>query len=176
MMEIKRTTLGKIVNYVKFLAIGLIIAGVLYGTSSFWLPLIRHDPFFDSDKAAVAGAEVYFSVNAEKGYETWLKAVCDVSTKEGCELTKTMAETTGIWKQVEAQKTNRQVKAQAVAMVDTAKDGTTAAVWKINVMEASGDKQSEVFAAVAKEGDIWKFQRFLLKQEAQRYTQTEGNK
>ncbi len=175
-MEIKRTTLGKIINYAKFLAIGLIVAGVLYGTSSFWLPLIQHDPYLGSDKAAVIGAEAYFSVNAEKGYETWLKAVCDVSTKAGCDLTKTLAETSGMWKQVEAQKTNRQVKAQAVAMVDTAKDGTNAAVWKIKVMEASGEKQSELFVAVAKEGDTWKFDRLLLKQEAERYMQNEGAK
>ncbi len=175
-MEIKRTTLDKIVNYAKFLAIGLIFAAVLYGTSSFWLPLIQHDPYIGSDKAAVAGAEAYFSVDIEKGYDSWLKGVCEVSTKAGCDLTKTLAESSGMWKQVESQKTNRQVKAQAVAMVDTAKDGTAAAVWKIKVMEASGDKQSEVFVAVAKEGDTWKFDRLLLKQEAQRYTQNKGTK
>ncbi len=175
-MEIKRTTLDKIVNYAKFLAVGLIIAGVLYGTSSFWLPLIQHHPYLGSDKAAVIGAEAYFSVNSEQGYETWLKGVCNVSTKAGCDLTKTLAESSGMWKQVEAQKTNRQVKAQAVAMVDTAIDGTTAAVWKIKVLEASGDKQSELFVAVAKEGDTWKFDRLLLKQETERYTQNEGVK
>ena len=175
-MEIKRTTLDKIINYTKFLAIGLIIAGALIVTSSFWLPLIQHDPYLGSDKAAVTGAEAYFSVNVEKGYEAWLKGVCDVSTKAGCDLTKTLAESSGMWKQVEAQKTTRQVKAQAVAIVDKAKDSTTAAVWKIKVMENFTDKQSELFVAVAKEGDTWKFDRLLLKQEAERYTQIEGNK
>lgn len=169
-MEIKRSTLDRMVGYAKFFSMGIIIAAAFYITNPFWLPFVRQDPYIGSDKAAVTGAEAFFSVDAATGYEAWLKSVCDVSTKAGCDLTKALVETSGMWKQVEAQNTKRQVKAQALEMVDTAKDGTVAAVWKVQLKEASGDKTSEIFVAVAKEDDQWKFERYLLKQEAERYT------
>jgi hypothetical protein len=173
-MNINRTTLNNLVQYAKFFSIGIILAAALYVTSPSWLPYIQRDPYIGSDKAAVAGAEAYFTINAEAGFETWLKRVCDVSTQAGCDLTRTIAETNGMWQQVESQKTNRKVKAQALAMVDTAKGGTTAAVWKVKLSEISGDKTTEIFVAVAKEDETWKFERFLMKQETERYTGQES--
>lgn len=169
-MQINRTTLNKIVRYAKYFSIGIILAAALYITSPFWLPYVQRDPYIGSDKAAVAGAEAYFTVNAATGFDAWLQHVCEVSTKAGCDLTRTMAETNGMWKQAESQKTIRKVKAQALAMVDTAKDGMLAAVWKVKLFEVSGDKSTELYVAVAKEDGAWKFERFLMKQEAERYT------
>jgi hypothetical protein len=72
------------------LALGLALAGFSLVPQIAKLPLFAGTTpvGLTSEAAARAGAEVFFSVDAKVGRETWTSQVCALSTPNGCEMTR----------------------------------------------------------------------------------------
>ncbi len=178
-MNINRSTLLKFRDVLVPLAIVAVVIVVALMTRSTWMPLLANvtgqNPFAGSEKAAIAGVEAFGTINYQDSYENWKTKLCAVSTKEGCDFIIKLSDISKMWDKAVEAKTVRTTKAKSVAMIDTNKDEMRAG-WKLNVtvVEASGEKTNEVYVVVAKEDDQWKFERFMLGPEIEKYTQREA--
>jgi hypothetical protein len=177
-VELKRSTLLKVREITVPVLVVAIVAMVAFLTRGTWMPFLANitgqNLFAGSEKAAIAGVEAFGTINYQSTYENWKSALCAVSTKDGCDLLITIADTSKFWDKAIEQKTVRTTKASPVAMIDSNKSEMRAA-WKVkvDVTEASGVKTNEVYVVVVKDGGQWKFERFMLGPEIEKYTQKE---
>ncbi len=177
-MELKRSTLLKAREITVPVLIVAAVALVAFLTRGAWMPFLANvtgqNPFAGSEKAAIAGVEAFGTMNYQSSYENWKSSLCAVSTKDGCDFIIKLTDTSKMWDKAVAAKTVRTTKAEPVAMIDSNKDEMRSG-WKLKVTitEASRVKTNEVYVVVAKDGGQWKFERFMLGPEIEKYTQKE---
>ena len=125
--------------------------------------------------AAVAGAQAFYSVDYQKGKQTWLDQLCTVSTSAGCTMDQNVF-VPALWPQLEAAKTSTtvQVSAQEKVLDQVNPLGDVPQqVWKLSIqLSAPWPAQEQpltsfpALALVMRENAAWKFERFLTEDEA----------
>jgi len=165
---------------------GTIITGllvvILVAVGAFTVPALLQKPTAvetetPPDPAALAaenGIKAVFTLGFSGGQEAWLAQICSVSTTGGC---LAYRNTFGpvMWASAAQRQTDiRCLAASAGEKVDEylSASGMPLQVWAVNaVLTVGGDEESQtVYAVVGLEEGNWKFERFLLPQEAESYT------
>lgn len=128
--------------------------------------------------AARAGVQAFYSVDYTTGPDKWAARLCTLSTQLACELYQnTFAPF--LWSEFNAAKTIVTAEvANPVLVVEPAAGGESDApmqIWQVAVTLSApwpqGDGQTSFPAhvLVVREGEQWKFERFLLKDELAAY-------
>ena len=118
-----------------------------------------------ASQAAASAVEKIFQIDTTKTKEDWLKGVCAVSTPAGCTMISGGADR--MWaKYVEA----KTVVNAEVQPLQKLADNASEQVWQVAVSLTSplpGSNKTEdiAYVALAKTGDQWLFDRFLLQPE-----------
>jgi hypothetical protein len=161
----KRKILAGVLAFLALGGLGLLLAG-LSGAGS-------------GRSAALAGAEAFYSINYQDGPDVWAARLCAASTRPACEFyQKTVAPY--LWPEFEARRSVITAETGgAILLADEiaeAKPGTPMQVWQINVTlsapwpQGDGRTAFPAHVLVAREEAGWKFERFLLPEEAAKYT------
>ena len=127
-------------------------------------------------KAAVAGAQAFYSVDYQNGKQAWLDQLCAVSTSTGCTMDQNVF-VPALWPQLEAAKTSTTVEVSAQEKVlDQVNPlgNVPTQVWKLGIqLSVPWPAQEQpltsfpALALVMRENGTWKFERFLTEDEAQ---------
>ena len=120
-----------------------------------------------ASSAAVAGTRAFFQVDSQAGMDTWLERFCSLSTQNGCALVRMGAGR--LWQMYAQEQLSIQATVFAVAQISSTPGEQ---VWQMAVelsapLPGSNKTQDEAYVLVVKEGDAWKFDRFLLEPEVQ---------
>ncbi len=125
------------------------------------------------EAAAREGAMAFLNRDVRQGKQAWIDSVCAVSTENGCEL---MSEVFAPLAWPSTEELNQVV----VCGIDSAArhmsftltqdaESLEAEVWKLSgscmINDAVAPKSGEVFVAVVKDGDGWKFDHVVFDQE-----------
>lgn len=124
-----------------------------------------------AELAAREGAQAFLSTDIEAGRDAWEKSVCQVASKQGCEVFKATFASM-IWGGVETNSTRQSCQATGAKMTkDIPDENGHRQVWKVSLdcrnLWTEEIKSLDVLASVAKAGDGWKFERIMFEQEAQ---------
>ncbi len=174
----------------KVLVLLLLLAGAwaAYSTRSSWLPLIdpnqagsEFDRLPPDDRlgaeAAVDGTQAFFSFASQSGKDAWLAKLCETATQAGCSLYKLGAEK--LWQSFDDQPFEITAQARAIQKVSegtaSARKNAATQVWKVQVelnqpMPGSEKTSDTAFVLVVVDQGVWKFERFLTPEEAERFT------
>lgn len=138
-----------------------------------------------SQKAAVAGAQAFYSVDYRKGQQAWLNQLCTVSTQTGCVVYQNVIGP-NLWPAFEQAQTITSVKVTAQEMLEEriadSRDNAPMHIWRLQIeLSDPWPVQREpqtVFSAlslVIKESGEWKFERFLTEEELSSFPSNGGN-
>ena len=125
-----------------------------------------------AEAAARTGTETFFSVDAKLGQEAWLSKVCEISTTNGCQLTKKVFAPM-MWPSIEQKSLRMSCKVtSAVLGQDIAKENAPAAQsWKLtstctnlDTGETSNGNTTVFVSETADAG--WKLERIAFDQES----------
>ncbi len=150
--------------------IGLVLAlGILaiehWPLSGTQDPTTKPTEDIKASQAAISAVEKIFQIDATKSKEDWLKGICEVSTPAGCTLITTGADR--MWAQYVAAKT---VIGAEVQPLQKLADNGREQVWQVAIsltapLPGSNKTEEIAYVALAKTGDQWLFDRFLLQAE-----------
>ena len=120
--------------------------------------------------AAIAGTTAFFTIDEQAGRQAWIDGLCQVSTQSGCAFYRLGAEK--LWEQFAAAHTSITPTILSAEKVALPESETGKQVWKLAVelskpLPGRTDKQDEAYALVVLEQGAWKFDRFLVPEEAQ---------
>jgi hypothetical protein len=128
-----------------------------------------------AQKAALAGAQAFYTVDFEKGQQAWLDGLCSVSTQAGCTVYQDVIGP-NLWAAFDQAQTATTVQVTAQEKVDEQTAGTRGGapvqVWRLQIELSDPwpvqEEPQMVFSALAlviQEGGEWKFERFLTDEE-----------
>lgn len=161
--------------------IGLLVI-ILVAVGAFTVPALLQKPVASETgippdpaaRAAENGVKAVFTLGFSGGQEAWLAQVCSVSTTGGCLAYRNTFGPVMWASAAQRQADIRCLAAAAGEKVDEyqSASGMPLQVWAVNaVLAVGGDEKSQtVYAVVGLEEGNWKFERFLLPQEAESYT------
>ncbi|MCX6067114.1 MAG: hypothetical protein NT121_15390 [Chloroflexi bacterium] len=169
--EIVITPLQIVIGLLVFM--GLALAGFALAPQLTKLPLFAGPtPAGQTAEAAArTGAEVFFSVDAKAGQDAWISKVCDVSTENGCQLTKKVYGPM-LWPSIEklGLRLSCKVTSAALAQELTQENAPATQAWKLtstctnlDTGETSGGAAKVFVAQTAAAG--WKLERIGFDQE-----------
>lgn len=126
--------------------------------------------------AALAGAQAFYSVDYQAGYQAWLDRLCSLSTETGCIVYQNVIGP-NFWVEIEQAKTVMTATVTAEEKVReqiaVSRGNAPMQVWRIQVELSSPlpqqkDPQTKfpALALVIQEKGEWKFERFLSEEEA----------
>jgi hypothetical protein len=127
--------------------------------------------------AALAGAQAFYTVDAQAGQQVWLDRLCAVSTEIGCMVYQNVIGP-NLWPKFEEANTNTSVEVGELEMVQEqiapSRGNAPMQVWRMQVhisapwvMHPEPITQFSALALVLKENGVWKFERFLTEEEIQ---------
>jgi hypothetical protein len=128
-----------------------------------------------AQKAAIAGAQAFYTVDFESGQQAWLDRLCSVSTQTGCIVYQNVI-APNLWSGLEQAQTVTTVIIIVQEKVDEqiakTRGNAPIQVWRLQIeLSAPWPMQKEpqtIFSAlslVIKEDGKWKFERFLTEEE-----------
>lgn len=132
--------------------------------------------------AALAGANAFYTVDYRE-QQAWLDRLCAVSTQIGCTVDQTVL-AASLWDGFETNQTATtvQVSIQDKVLDQTlpTRGGAQAQIWRMQIelsapwpQQTQPITQFEALALVIQEQDGWKFERFLMEEEASTYEKGE---
>ncbi len=138
-------------------------------------PSVNEDA--SAQAAAIAGAQAFYSIDYQEGFQTWLDRLCSLSTETGCIVYQNIIGPS-LWADFDQAKsaTTATVVSQGKVQEQLAASRGNAPmqVWRVEIeLSAPLPQQSDpqtrfpALALVIKEGSTWKFERFLSEEEAQ---------
>ncbi len=130
-----------------------------------------------ASEAATIAVERIFSVDYREGKEAWLARICEVSSIAGCELLASGSD--AMWEKFQKEKT-----VVGAARYGMKKLGERAGeqVWKVEItlsgsLPGSDKSEDSAYVLLVNQEEGWKFDRFLLPQEIQLFSDVdEGSK
>jgi hypothetical protein len=156
--------------------LGLALAGF---TLASFAPQIAKLPLFagpppvgmTAEVAARNGTEVFFSVDAKLGKEAWVTKVCEISTPNGCEMTRKVF-VPMLWPSVEKLSLRLSCKATSAVMTQelTQENAPAAQAWKLTSTcmnldtGETSDGNTTVFVSETADAG-WKLERIGFDQE-----------
>jgi|GEM_PF-1351389 hypothetical protein len=155
------------------LFLGLALTGFSLGPQIANLPLFAGPtPVGQTAEAAArSGAEVFFSVDAKLGREAWTENVCEISTPNGCQMTKKVYAPM-LWPSIEklGLRLACKVTSAKLAQALTQENASAAQAWKVTSNCTNLDT-GETSAGAAKvfvsetPGAGWQLERIGFDQE-----------
>jgi hypothetical protein len=121
--------------------------------------------------AARTGTEVFFSVDAKLGQEAWVNKVCEISTTNGCQITKKVFAPM-LWSSIEKKGLRMSCKVTSAAQAKefTQKDAPASQSWKLtstctnlDTGETSNGNATVYVSDTVNAG--WKLERIAFDQE-----------
>jgi hypothetical protein len=130
----------------------------------------------DAMKAAIFGARAFYTVDFQKGQETWLDQLCAVSTKTGCIVYQNVIGPS-LWASFNDAKTVSTVEVTAKNKVQEqlapSRGNALTQIWRLQIklsdpwpMQSEPITTFEALTLVIKEQEKWEFERFLTEKEA----------
>jgi len=156
------------------LFLGLALTGFSLAPKIAKLPLLAGPTpvGMTAEAAARTGAETFFSVDAKLGQEAWLSKVCEISTTNGCQLTKKVFAPM-MWPSIEQKSLRMSCKVtSAVLGQDIAKENAPAAQsWKLTStctnLDTGETSNGNTTVFVSETVDAgWKLERIAFDQES----------
>jgi hypothetical protein len=137
-----------------------------------------------AQKAAIAGAQAFYSVDYQKGQQAWLDQLCSVSTQTGCIVYQNVIGP-NLWSAFEQAQTATTVKVTVQEKVDEqiaeTRGDAPMQVWRLQIelsnpcpMQKEPQTVFSALALVIQEQGEWKFERFLTDEELSVFSVTEG--
>jgi hypothetical protein len=128
-----------------------------------------------AQKAAVAGAQAFYTMDYQKGQQAWLDRLCSVSTQTGCTVYQNVIGP-NLWSDFEQGQTVTLVKVTPQEKVDEqvaeTRGDAPLQVWRLQIelsdpwpMQKEPQTVFSALALVIKESGEWKFERFLTEKE-----------
>jgi hypothetical protein len=137
-----------------------------------------------AQKAAVAGAQAFYTVDAEQGQQEWLDRLCSVSTQAGCIVYQNVIGPS-LWAGFEPAQTTTTVEVTVQEKVDEQISSTRGdapmQVWRLQIelsapwpMQETPQTVFSALALVIQEQGEWKFERFLTEDELTAFSTVGG--
>ena len=153
-----------------FLVICGILAALIISTPKIGSALQTQTPIIEDSKSlqsAMDGTKAFFEVNYHDGKDIWLNRFCSFSSEVGCELVSMGADT--LWKKYLDEKIVTLAEIVPVARIAETPDEQ---VWQLIVklstpLPGSNKTEDVAFVLVVRNGNEWRFDRFLTKPEIQ---------
>jgi hypothetical protein len=164
--------------------VGLLLVLGAVGAALFFLKMsgrsLAQAVGFDSGRgAALAGVKVFYSVDYHDGQDVWAARLCALSTEPACDFYQNTV-APFLWPEFDAHQTLVTAEAGDPVMLAEELAGTRGnapmQVWQVAVTLSApwpqGDGQTSFPAhiLVVREESGWKFERFLLEEELDKYT------
>lgn len=137
-----------------------------------------------AQKAAVAGAQAFYTVDAEHGQQDWLDRLCSVSTQTGCVVYQNVIGPS-LWVSFEPAQTTTTVEVTVQEKVDEQISSTRGdapmQIWRLQIelsapwpMQETPQTIFSALALVIQEQGEWKFERFLTEDELAAFSAVGG--
>ena len=135
-------------------------------------------PSDPAQAAAVQGVEAFFSLDAQKGVDAWVKRMCGLTTQEGCAIYQVMLKKWAQQQMSDHPDLHNQATVEQVEFVgETTRAGATYRLYRVVVrfsqpwdgVEGLKGDTLTAYALAQKEGNAWRFAAPLDEQDAQRY-------
>jgi hypothetical protein len=128
---------------------------------------------------ALAGAKAFYTIDYQDGPDVWAARLCAVSTQPACQFYQSVV-APFLWLEFEEHRSLIVAETAKATLLSEETAGTRAdapmQVWQVAVTLSEpwpqGDRQTSfpAYVLVIKEESGWKFERFLLPEEIEKYT------
>ena len=128
---------------------------------------------------ALAGAKAFYSIDYQDGSDVWAARLCSVSTQPACEFYQTIV-APFLWLEFETYHSLIVAETGKATLLSEETAGTRAdapmQVWQVAVTlsdpwpQGDGQTSFPAYVLVVKEESGWKFERFLLPEEIEKYS------
>jgi len=155
------------------LGIVLIVAGI-FSSRIWWMPLLapkQVDPTASAGDVAAAAVSEFYTFHYSEGMDRWAGRVCDLSTADGCQITKNLYGPL-FWEGVLKNRVTTDAVAVPVEVVHEENIGLVEAqLWRLDVTLSDPwegvEPTQTVYAQVIRETNLkpWQFVRILFHQE-----------
>lgn len=126
--------------------------------------------------AAVAGAISFLTIDYSKSEQEWLNAVCNIATDSGCKYAEEYS-TRMDWRIIREYKISTSYEVLSAEPYYVLQEGRE--IWQIKGIshqKGKEDLNDTTLVLVVKDGNRWKFERFVFDQEKEQIDQAKSNK
>jgi hypothetical protein len=169
----KRKTLSGVLVILALSAFALFLAGLSGRT----LPELTG--IGSGRSVALAGAKTFYTINYQDGPDVWAARLCSVSTQPACQFYQSVV-APFLWLEFEDHHSLIVAETGKASLLSQENAGTRAdapmQVWQVAVTlsepwpQGDGQTSFPAYVLVIKEESGWKFERFLLPEEIEKYS------